>query len=462
MSDFNEDKPMSVAARGIKNTFRNKVRGSAVVLVLAVVVGLTLSMLVANEAVAARLASVHEQLDTTITAAPAFEPGAEDVGLLTADQLAQVKGLDHVATASGTIGGMLEQPKTEEEEQAGGGPKIALGGAMGGAKGTTDLESAIDGVKMGAPEGMKFPVQVNGTDDNLNGRGEPLDVTDGRALEAGDDRGAVLSDKLAEKNGLAVGDTFMAFDETFTVVGIAATTEEFDSVGVAMLAPTVMELGDVEGYNSIVAQVDDVDNLASVSDAMGALFGGAVEVRTESASALEATTGLATVDRITWMGFLICLLCAAVIVFFTLALTVRERRKEVGVLKAIGGTTRGVIAQFGIEAVTLVLVATVLGLGVTLMTSNMIADVLVTTNTPAAAAAGQDMVGGGGRVMKTVGPDGEEPKTASDLIGEVTAGLGGENLALGVLCALGIALLGSVVPAWLIARVRPAEVLRGE
>lgn len=451
---------MSVAARGIKNTFRNKVRGSAVVLVLAVVVGLTLSMLVANEAVAARLDSVHEQLDTTITAAPAFDPGAEDVGLLTADQLTQVKALDHVATAGGTIGGMLEQPKTEEEQE--GGPKIALGGAMGGAKGTTDLESAIDGAKMGAPEGMKFPVQVNGTDDNLNGRGEPLDVTDGRALEAGDDRGAVVSDKLAEKNGLAVGDTFMAFDETFTVVGIAATTEEFDSVGVAMLASTVMDLGDVDGYNSIVAEVDDVDNLASVGDAMGALFGGAIEVRTESDSALEATQGLATVERITWMGFLICLLCAAVIVFFTLALTVRERRKEVGVLKAIGGTTRGVIAQFGVEAVTLVFIATVLGLGVTLMTSNLIADVLVTTNTPAAAESGSDAIAGGGRVMKTVGPGGEEPKTASDLIGEVTAGLGGETLGLGVLSALGIALLGSVVPAWLIARVRPAEVLRGE
>ncbi|GIG68060.1 ABC transporter permease [Phytomonospora endophytica] len=450
---------MSVAARGIRNTFRNKVRGSAVVLVLAVVVGLTLSMLVANEAVAARLASVREQLDTTITAMPAFSENAEEMSLLNAEQLEQVRGLDHVATANGTVQGMLELPKTEEEKA--GGPRIALG-APNGAKGTTDLESAVDGTKMGAPEGMKFPVQLAGTDGTLNGRGEALDILDGTALAAGDTRGAVISDQLAEKNGLAVGDTFKAFEETFTVVGIAAAGEEFDGVGVVMLAATVMELGDVDGYNSIVAEADDVDHLEAVSAAMGELFGDTVEITSESESALSATKGLETVDRITWLGFLICLLCAAVIVFFTLALTVRERRKEVGVLKAIGGTTRGVIAQFGIEAVTLVLVATVLGLGVTLMTSNLIADVLVSTNTPAAESGADGMVAGGGRVVKMAGPGGEEPKSAADLIGEVTAGLGGDTLALGVLSALGIALLGSVVPAWLIARVRPAEVLRGE
>lgn len=449
---------MSVAARGIKNTFRNKVRGSAVVLVLAVVVGLTLSMLVANEAVAGRLAAVRGQLDTTITARPAFSPGGDKPALLTAEQLEQVRGLDHVAAAEGRVQGSLELPKTEEEKANG--PRVMLG-APNGAKGTTDLESTVDGTAMGAPPDMKFPVQVSGTDSNTDGAGDPLDIIDGRGLEAGDERGAVISDQLAEKNGLAVGDTFMAFEETFTVVGIAASGE-FDNVAVVMTTATLMELGELDGYNTIVAQVDDVDNLGTVNEAMSGLLGETIEVTSESEAALEATKGLETVDRITWLGFLICLLCSAVIVFFTLALTVRERRKEVGVLKAIGGTTRGVITQFGIEAVTLVLVATVLGLGVTMLTSNVIADVLVSTNTPAAAEAGAGTTGGPGMVTKRLGPGGEEPKTAAELIGEVTAGLGGETLGLGVLSALGIALLGSVVPAWLIARVRPAEVLRGE
>ncbi|MEV0643857.1 FtsX-like permease family protein [Phytomonospora sp. NPDC050363] len=450
---------MSVAARGIKNTFRNKTRGGAVILVLAIVVGLTLSMLVANEAVASRLATVRAELDTTITAMPAFSQNAEEMGYLSAEQLERVRALDHVAGAEGIAQGMLELPKSEEDQA--GGPKVMLG-APNGAKGTTNLESAVDGSKMGAPEGMKFPITVTGTDGNLTSRGVPLSVVDGRALEAADERGAIVSDQVAEKNGLAVGDTFTAFEETFTVVGIA-TTGEYDDVGVVMTAATLMDLGELDGYNNIVVEVDDVAALPAVGDALGELLGDTVEIRTESQSALEATQGLESVDRITWLGFLICLLCAAVIVFFTLALTVRERRKEVGVLKAIGATSRGVVAQFGIEAVTLVLAATVLGLGVTMLTSNLIADVLVTTNTPAAEDTTGAMTGGGpGKVTRVMGPGGEEPQSAADLIGEVTAGLGWNTLALGVASALGIALLGSVVPAWLIARVRPAEVLRGE
>ncbi|GLZ77852.1 hypothetical protein Afil01_26590 [Actinorhabdospora filicis] len=452
---------MSVAVRGIRNTFRNKIRGGAVVLVLAIVIGLTLSMLVANEAVAARLESVRSKLDTTVTAAPAFAPKGEDTQPLTADQLTAIRGLDHVASATGIVQGMLEAPSDGEDDKSGG-PRVSIAGPSG-AKGTTNLESGVDAAAMGAPAGVKFPIMVGGTDGTVNARGQALDITDGRALQASDTRGAVISDQLAKKNGLSVGGTFTAFDQTFTVVGIAASGGTFDDVGVVMTAETLMDLGDQSGYTSIVAKADDVANLEAVKTKIGELLGGAVEVHAETETALQATQGLETVERITRLGFLICLFCAAVIVFFTLALTVRERRKEVGVLKAIGATTRGIVGQFGVEAVTLVLAATILGLGVAALTSNVIADVLVSTNTPANEAGGK-MPGmpAGAKAVRIAGPGGGEPESAADLIGEVTAGLGWDTLGLGAATALVIAVLGAAAPAWLIARVRPAEVLRGE
>lgn len=452
---------MSVAVRGIRNTFRNKIRGGAVVLVLAIVIGLTLSMLVANEAVAARLESVRSELDTTITAEPAFAPKGEEVQPLTAGQLTAVRGLDHVASATGVVRGMLESPSTGEEDPNG--PRIAMAGPSG-AKGTTNLVSGVDAAAMGAPAGVKFPIQVSGTDGTVDGRGEPLGLSSGRGLEAADTRGAVISDQLATKNGLSVGGTFTAFDQTFTVVGIAVSNGTFDNVGVIMRSETLMDLGKQTGYTSIVAEADDVANLEAVTAGIGELLGGSVEVHAATETALQATQGLETVERITRLGFLICLFCSAVIVFFTLALTVRERRKEVGVLKAIGATTRGIVGQFGVEAVTLVLAATILGLGVAALTSSVIADVLVTTNTPAAEQAGGKLAGvpAGAKAVRIAGPGGEEPETAADLMGQVTAGLGWNTLGLGALTALVIAVLGAAAPAWLIARVRPAEVLRGE
>ena len=450
---------MSLAVRGVRNSFRNKTRSGAVVLVLALAVGLTLSMLVVNKAVAARLADVHDRLDRTVTAQPVFDPGGGEAPTLSAEQLDRVRGLPHVGSAHGYVWGELKPPEPEEK------PDPTAGGAapahmIGGVSGDTNLVSGIDPEQVGAPMGMVFPLQLSGTDAGATQDGTPFTILSGRKLAPEDRRGAIVSDKIAERNGLSVGGTFTAFGETFTVVGIAAAGE-FDQVGVVMTAATVFELGEATGYSQIIASADDVDHLGEVADAMSELLGETVRVESKTSAALQATQGLSAVHRITWLGFLICLFAAAAIVFFTLAMTVRERRREVGVLKAIGGTTRGVIAQFGIEAATLVLAGTVLGLGVAAVGGNLVAKILVATNGPAGSGTG---TGSAATVVSTsdgavVGGGGD---SAADLVGTLAAGLDWRAVGLGLLCALGIALLGSVLPAWLIARVRPAEVLRGE
>jgi putative ABC transport system permease protein len=52
----------------------------------------------------------------------------------------------------------------------------------------------------------------------------------------------------------------------------------------------------------------------------------------------------------------------AIVVFFVLLVTVRERAREIGTLKAIGAGNGGITAQFLTEAVTLSLIGGVLGL----------------------------------------------------------------------------------------------------
>lgn len=462
---------MSVVIRGVKNALRNKTRTIAVCLVLAVAIGLTLSMLIANRAVAAKLESLRDNLDTTVTVMPIFEmpkPGDDaesetepDLTLLTDEQLAAIEDLDHVASVTGTLDGVLEPPERESEEKttgSDGGPAITLGGP-GGISGDTDLESPVDAEEMGAPKGMTFPIPLTGTTGDTDSQGKPYRITEGEQLSDGDERGALVSDQVAEKNDLDVGDTFTAFGEEFTVVGIAKTGE-FDDVGVVMLASTVRDLADEKGYTGLSVEVDDPADVPTVVDAISEELGKAFDVKSQSDSTVQAVSGLESVERISWIGFLVSLAGAAVVVFFTLTMTVRERRREVGVLKAIGGTNRGVISQFVAEALTLVVLATVVGLGLAAASSNAIADVLVATNTPAESKDGQS---GGVMMTAPMGSDGpQEPESAAELIGDIAAGIGGDTLGLGLLAALAIAVAGSAIPAYLIARVRPAEVLRGE
>ncbi|GAA4917292.1 hypothetical protein GCM10023223_41480 [Stackebrandtia albiflava] len=432
----------------------------AVLLVLAVAIGLTLSMLVAGEAVAGKLAALRDDMDTTITVRPGFGPevDVEDVPTLGEAELAAVSDLPHVTEASATVSAMLETPQPEEEPE---GTSSAVQIGPGASFGTTDLKSGMDPDTVGAPEGVAFPISLTGVTGDRDSEGVRYDLVEGELPDGA--REAVISDKIAEANGLGLGDTFTAFDEEFEVVGVAESGDDFDSVGVVMTAETVRELSEVEGFHSFAIDVDDPDHIASVQEAVVAELGAAFEVHSQADSVMQASAGLETVEDITSVGFWVSLGSAAVIVFFTLAMTVRERRREVGVIKAIGGTDRGVIAQFGVEAVVLVSLATVLGMGVAAASSDVIADVLVATNSTAAedTDGGQTLSGTGGKTIRVTGP-GQTIEGGGDLIGEVTAGIGPRTIGVGALAALGIALLGSAVPAYLIARVRPAEVLRGE
>ena len=68
---------MSVLARSIGNAFRNKVRTAAVVALLAVAIGLALSMLVANQAVAGKVEELNASVGTVLTVNPAGGQGFE-------------------------------------------------------------------------------------------------------------------------------------------------------------------------------------------------------------------------------------------------------------------------------------------------------------------------------------------------------------------------------------------------
>ena len=81
--------------------FRNKVRTAAVVAVLAVAIGLALAMLVANQAVGAKVQELNASVGTVLTVNPAggqgFEGGGEP---LTAGQAATAAAVPNVTPSS--------------------------------------------------------------------------------------------------------------------------------------------------------------------------------------------------------------------------------------------------------------------------------------------------------------------------------------------------------------------------
>lgn len=93
---------MGVVSRSVGNAFRNKVRSGAVVVILAVAIGLALAMLVANEAVGSRVDSLKASVGNTLTVNPAGSRGGLGGGEpLTGAELAKASAVDNVTSVTG-------------------------------------------------------------------------------------------------------------------------------------------------------------------------------------------------------------------------------------------------------------------------------------------------------------------------------------------------------------------------
>lgn len=462
---------MSVVVRGAKNAFRNWLRTGAVVIILAIGIGLSLSMLVARQAVEARIAELKENLGTTLLVHPAGSRGFEGGGEpLTTEQVTALQSLAHVKAVDATLSFTLTNENSPNQNFMFRGP-----GGASASTGKTNLSSSIDAGSLGRrfagggettqmPQNISLPIRGLGLDGTTTAEGTKLTITEGRALTTSDTDKALVGKDLAAKNNLKLDSTFTAYGRTFTVVGIFDQGTKFENDVVAIPLAQAQSLGNQAGQvGSIVVTVDSIENLASVQQAIKDKLGtDKADVTSTDGTAQTAIDSLQSVQQVTLIGFVASLAAAAIITLLIMTVIVRERRREIGVLKAIGGSNRTIVAQFVVEALVLVVMGAIVGLGVALVSSNGIANALVknstSENTNAPTREGSMSRG----AMRTFRFDGRGVQDTANLVNEVTTSVGPLTILWGLLAAIGIAIVGSAVPAWFIAKVRPAIVLRGE
>jgi putative ABC transport system permease protein len=195
-------------------------------------------------------------------------------------------------------------------------------------------------------------------------------------------------------------------------------------------------------------------------------LGSAADVVSSQDATADTISSLQNVESISLFSLIGAVVAGAVIILLTMLMIVRERRREIGVLKAIGASNVKVMAQFIYESITLTLMGAVVGLGVGVVAANPVTNLLVknsattTTSTTTGAAGGGRGFGGGaeaaGRsVTRSFGAAGRS-------LSNIHAAVGWSILLYGLLAAIIIAVIGSAIPALLISKIRPAEVMRAE
>lgn len=490
---------MSVVSRSMGNAFRNKIRTSAVVVILAVAIGLALSMLVANQAVASKVGALKASVGNNLTVNPAGSRGGLGGGepLTTAD-LTKAAAVEHVTNVTGSLSVRLSNAAaatatTGTETAPGSGGGTAPGGPGGGggfgASGTTSLESAVEPGSLGqrnnrngsgsgseestaaAPPTFSIPVQATGVSASTTATGAAIKLTSGAQLTDFDAAStqALVGTTLATKNKLTVGSTFTVQDRTMKVTGIFDAGTEFDNNAIYLpLAATQTLTDQADQLSSFAVTVDSIENMASTQTALTAALGAdKVDVTSGSANLDSAITSLGSVQNISLIAFIASLVTAGLIVLLIMIMVVRERRREIGVLKAIGASNRTIGAQFVIEALVLVVMGSVVGAVVAAFSSNPIVNALVAGNTATTATTAGAVQSGAGPGGGFGGGEGFTRTRgafagAEQLIGTISTSLGWQTLVFGVAGILLIAALGALIPALLTAKVRPIEVLRGE
>ena len=265
-----------------------------------------------------------------------------------------------------------------------------------------------------------------------------LELATGRQLIAEDTGNVVvLGSTIARKYGVVAGGTVDIRGESFEVLGtLQPTLTSPDTNGFIPLSTAqALYLGDLPPLVAESLQADELANQIVVFPEVGAdptTVAAAIEAAVENSATMTGaefteTVGATTVifNAIIIGVAAISLIVGGLSVINTMAMSVAERTREIGIRRAIGGTRRRIVRELVAEAGVIGLLGGLIGLGL--------------------GAAVVVLVNEAGRSSGTV---------LFDLTAQTAA------FAVGFSTILGM--VAGIIPAWTAARLDPVSALRYE
>lgn len=396
----------TTAAAGLRLEFRlalrylgqRKLRSSLCALAVALGVMLTFGLggfiPALEDAFRQNLMAAAGQVDLTVTSETrgTFDPSVADI-------VRSVPGVAHVT-------GSLVRPVVLAPGQA---PLTSSGRPLG-----TIILDGLD------------PATVTGV--------RAFHLAAGRTLAAGDGYVALISDRLARDTGLGLGSVLhlpsAAGQADFQVVGILVAGPSLGTEEVFVPLAAAQEVLGLSGrINTVEALLSPGADRTATGRAVLERLGpgyklGGNEVGGEMASVLR-------MSRATfWLIGLLALLMGGFIIYNTFRTSIAERRRDVGLLRALGASRRAVLGLVLAESILQGLTGTAVGL-----------------------AAGYGLVAG---MLAWAGPLFEQLMHLSLGRPIVTAG----NVAAAVGLGLGVSILGGMSPALAASRIPPLEAMR--
>jgi putative ABC transport system permease protein len=240
------------------------------------------------------------------------------------------------------------------------------------------------------------------------------------------DRRLSLGIHLADRVGLAVGDTVMIFEDPYTVAGVFESGSVWENGSMVMPLKQLQSLSDRDGQVTYINVVLD-PGLGSTQVESVLADIQAIDSRLHAMTTDEfvgTDTRMQLASAMAWMTSIIALAIGAVGTLNTMMTSVLERTREIGVLRAVGWPKRRVIGMIVSESLVLALLASILGVILAVFATGALS---------------------------------RHPAVRGVLVPSIDA----YTILEGTVLAVLIGLIGAILPAKRAASVMPTEALRG-
>jgi putative ABC transport system permease protein len=386
---------MSFLSLVVKNPFRNKTRSSLAIIGIAIGIMVIVALGMVTGGLKNSTQSTLKAGAAEITVIQAGSNGFGSSASINDSYVADLLNVSGVKDTAGTLR------------------------ASNTSTGTTNSNSSQAGF---GGEG----ITITGIDSNkLSLAG--VDSVNGTSFTNSSTNEVIIGKTEAQSLNKTVGDTINLFGKDFTITGTFETGNFMTDNGIMMPLSTLQNLTSNDGkVSDILVKVTDNANVTTVSQSIENTYPNQLSTTTAASSADRINQGLSFIDTASWAISLLAIFIGAVGVINTMIMTVYERTREIGVLKAVGWKDRRILGMILGESIVLTLIAFVVGTVIAVVG----VEVLLT------------LVPSVGSVIK--------PSFAIDIF----------LRAFGIAFIVGI--VGGLYPAYRASRLSPTEALRYE
>lgn len=420
--------------RGMRNILRSPIRTGIVSLVVGLGLALAIMSLSMNQALDQQLNHLAGELGTELEVRPAGRFGGYGMGesTITESVLDEIAALPQVAALNKVLNMRGDMGRT----------------SLTGIE-STDYLSLYGGGTATLSSGRYFTPEDQG------------------------ELVAIISANFAQEQEISIGDSHIIQDIEFEVVGFFETDILFGRMSNFVPLQTLQSLTEQEGVISqAVVTADRVENVEALAASIRDLVGEEVDVIVpqERQLAIYETT-LNNLEASNTTNLAVALTVAGITIFFTLLLAVRERAREIGILKALGASARDLLTGFAWEGLVLAVLGCLVAI-VVFGTAGQAAagyflDSALESSTPDLSEHIPGLGQGQGFIRRSLeGFDGTRMGSMFNPTSLVTDNLQimlSVNVVATVFAiAVMLGTLGGLLPALLALRMKPAEVLRND